>query len=50
MRIWRFECLENVNNEFRLSYLTIMGVAELDKATQYWYKVEPLLSLKYKNR
>jgi hypothetical protein len=50
MRNSRFKCLENVTNEFRLSYLKIMCVVALHKATQFWNKIEPVLSLKYKNR
>jgi len=50
MRNSRFQCLENGNNEFRVSYLKVMCVVELDNATECWNKVEPVLSLKYENR
>jgi hypothetical protein len=45
-----FNCLGNVNNEFIVTYLKIMYVVVLDKATEDWNKVKPVLSLKYKNR
>jgi hypothetical protein len=49
MRNSRFKCLENVNNEFRVSYLKIMCVVELDKVTECWNKVDPVMALKYKH-
>lgn len=50
MRNSGFKCLGNDSNDFRVSYLKIMSVVELYKATECWNKVEPVLSLKYKNR
>lgn len=50
MRNSMFNCLGNVNNEFIVTYLKIMYVVVLDKATEDWNKVKPVLSLKYKNR
>jgi hypothetical protein len=50
MRNSRCKCLGNANNESGVSYLEVMRVVELDKATECWNKVETVLSLKYKNQ
>ena len=49
MRNSRFKCLGNFNNEFRVLYSKMMCVAALDKTTDCWNKIEPVLSLKYRN-